>query len=285
MILGGAQLAVGAAAIFARYALAGAPPLAVAAARLCIAAAILLIVALLHRTRETPTRSHRIALWIAGVALAIHFATWIASLEYTTVAISTLLVAVTPFWTALYDALVLRRRYPIAVPLAFISGIAGLALVVSGAHSPPPQPGHAALGAILALAGSAAFAVYLILVRDVRAQLGTRTIITITYSAAAIVLVLAAAVGHQAPPSLHAYAAWGGIVGMALISQLLGHTGMNAALRWFSPSAVSFTNLIEPVIAALLAFWIFGETLSGLAVVGACVLLSSIGAVLWIAPD
>jgi drug/metabolite transporter (DMT)-like permease len=277
---------VGAAAIFARYALAGAPPLAVAAARLCIAAVVLLIIALLHHgSDETPTRAQRTTLWIAGVALAVHFATWIASLEYTTVAISTLLVAVTPFWTALYDAVVLRRRYPLAVPLAFISGIVGLALVVSGAHSQPPQPGHAALGALLALSGSAAFAAYLLLVRNVRIQLATRTIVTITYSSAAIVLLVAAAAARQPPPSLHAYTAWGGILGMALISQLLGHTWMNAALRWFSPSAVSFTNLIEPVIAALLAFLLFGETLSGLAVAGACLLLGSIGIVLWIAPD
>jgi drug/metabolite transporter (DMT)-like permease len=276
---------VGAAAIFARYALAGAPALAVAAARLCIAVAILLIVAVLHRSgREATTRRQRNLLWIAGVALAVHFGTWIASLEYTTVAISTLLVAVTPFWTALYDALH-GRRYPLVVPLAFLTGIAGLAMITSGHHSPPPYPGHAALGAVLALAGSAAFAAYLLLVREVRADLTTRTIVTFTYSAAAVVLVTAAVAARESPPHLHAYAAWGGILGMALVSQLLGHTGMNAALRWFSPSIVSFTNLIEPVIAALLAWWIFGETLSAPAIVGACLLLASIGAILWIAPD
>jgi drug/metabolite transporter (DMT)-like permease len=277
---------VGAAAIFARYALAGAPPLAVAAARLCIAAAILLIIALLHRNaRGTATRAQRTILWIAGAALALHFATWIASLEYTTVAISTLLVSVTPFFTALYDGLVCKRRFPPIVPLAFAAGIAGLAMITSGHHSAPPHPGHAALGAALALAGSAAFATYLLLVREVRADLTTRTIVTITYSTAAIVLVVAAAAARDAPPSVHAYAAWGGILGMALISQLLGHTGMNAALRWFSPSVVSFSTLLEPVIAAVLAFLIFGETLGSLAIAGACLLLASIGAVLWIAPD
>ena len=276
---------MGAAAIFARYALAGAPPLAVAAARLCIAALMLLLIAAVHRTRETPTRAQRTVLWIAGAALAVHFGTWIASLDYTTVAISTLLVSVTPLWTALYDALVRGRRYPIAVPLAFVGGIVGLALITSGKHSPPPVPGHAVLGAALALAGSVAFAAYLLLVREVRAALGTRTIVTHTYTAAALALVVAAATAHQAPPGMHAYSAWGGIIAMALISQLLGHTGMNAALRWFSPSAVSFSTLLEPVFAAVLALVIFGETLSALAVAGACVLLASIGAVLWIAPD
>ena len=276
---------MGAAAIFARYALASAPPLAVAAARLCIAAAILLIVAALHRSTRTTTRAQRSLLWIAGGALALHFATWIASLDYTTVAISTLLVSVTPMWTALYDALVRRRRFPLVVPLAFLSGIAGLAMVTSGHHAAPPHAGHETLGAILALAGSAAFAAYLLLVRQVRADLTTRTIVTTTYSTAAIVLVVAAAAAHQAPPNVHAYAAWGGIIAMALISQLLGHTGMNAALRWFSPSAVSFSTLLEPVFAAVLALLIFGETLSGLAIAGACLLLASIGTVLWIVPD
>ena len=277
---------MGAAAIFARYALASAPPLAVAAARLSIAAAILLIVAALHRsTHATTTRAQRGLLWIAGGALALHFASWIASLDYTTVAISTLLVSVTPMWTALYDALVRRRRFPLVVPLAFLTGIIGLAMVTSGHHVAPPHAGHETLGAVLALAGSAAFAAYLLLVREVRADLTTRTIVTTTYSTAAIVLVVAAAAARQAPPNVHAYAAWGGIVAMALISQLLGHTGMNAALRWFSPSAVSFSTLLEPVFAAVLALLIFGETLSGLAVAGACLLLASIGTVLWIAPD
>ncbi len=277
---------MGAAAIFARYALAGAPPLAVAAARLCIAAAILLIVAALHRsTNEATTRAQRGMLWIAGVALAVHFGTWIASLDYTTVAISTLLVSVTPLWTALYDAVVRGRRYPLVVPLAFLTGIAGVAMITSGQHSPPPQSGHAVLGAVLALAGSAAFAAYLLLVRAVRAELTTRTIVTNTYTSAAVVLLAAAAIAHQAPPSVHAYAAWGGILAMALISQLLGHTGMNAALRWFSPSAVSFSTLLEPVFAAILALLLFGETLSALAIAGACLLLASIGTVLWIAPD
>ncbi len=277
---------MGAAAIFARYALAGAPPLAVAAARLCIAAAILVIIAALHRrTRQTTTAGQRKLLLCAGVALAVHFGTWIASLEFTTVAISTLLVSVTPLWTALYDVLVRGRRYPLVVPLAFLAGIAGLAMITHGAHSPPPQPGHALLGAGLALAGSAAFAAYLLLVREVRADLTTRTIVTMTYSTAAVLLVVTAAAAHQAPPNVHAYAAWGGIVAMALISQLLGHTGMNAALRWFSPSAVSFSTLLEPIFAAVLALLIFGETLSALAIAGACLLLTAIGTVVWIAPD
>lgn len=277
---------MGAAAIFARYALLGAGPLAVAALRLSLASAVLLGIGAIFRERAAPiSRTHRSILIAAGVALALHFATWIASLEYTTVAVSTLLVSTSPLWTTLYDAVARGRRFPLVVPVAFIGGIAGLALVTSSNHSPSPHPGHAVLGAALALGGSAAFAAYLLLVRDVRAALSTRAIVTTTYTTAAIVLVVAALVAHQPPPALSSYGAWGGILAMALISQLLGHTGMNAALRWFSPTAVSFSTLLEPVIAAALALVLFGETLSGAAIAGALLLLGSIGAILWIAPD
>ena len=282
-MLGGAQLAVGAAAIFARFALQGAAPLAVAASRLCVAAAILLVItafAWRHRLRTLPTRRQALQLGVAGVALAAHFGGWIASLEYTTVAASTLLVATTPMWTALYDAWARRRAPSPAVLTAFVVGGAGLIAIVGFNKTPPPIAGHALLGALLAIAGSLAMAVYLIVVRELRETLGTRTIVTRTYLWAAIVLIAAAAIAHQAPPALSDAPAWGGILGMALVSQLLGHTAINASLRWFSPSAVSFTNLIEPVVAAVLALFIFGEALAPAAIAGGVVLLIAIGIVL-----
>ncbi len=283
-MLGGAQLAVGAAAIFARYALAAAGPLAVSAARLCIAAAVLLLVALV-RPGHTVSRRQGLQLAFAGAILALHFAAWIASLEDTSVAVSVLLVSTAPLWNALYDVVVLRRRFPWTVPAALATGLAGLALVIAQKHVPAPHPGHEALGAVLALVGAMAFAGYLIAVRDVRDQVGTRSTVTVTYGVAAVLLTAAAALAHQPPPPAAATAAWGGILAMALISQLLGHTAMNASLRWFSPTVVAFSTLIEPVIAAIAALLLFGETLGPVAVFGALVLLGSIGTVLWTVPN
>ncbi len=276
-----AQLAVGAAAIFARYALEGAGPLAVAAARLAIAAIVLVAISAFRRARtRLHTRRERTIFVFAGFALALHFATWIWSLEYATVAISTLLVASTPIWTALYDALVRKRPLTRLATAAFASGAIGMALVVGFNRTLPPHPGHAVLGAVLALTGAMAIGAYFILVREVRASFGTRTIVTRTYGWAAIGLVLAAAGMRQAPPSIHATSAWAGIIAMALVSQLLGHTALNASLRWFSPSAVSFATLLEPVFAAILALIVFGEAISPVAIVGAAILLGSIAIVL-----
>ncbi len=281
LILVGAQLAIGAAAIFARYALSGAGPLAVAAARLAIAALILgSIAALLRKPLRKHTPRERAIFICAGVALAMHFATWIWSLEYTTVAVSTLLVASTPAWTAMYDAIVHRRRLSRASLGAFLVGAAGLVMVVGFDRTAPPHPGHQLAGAGLALSGSVAIGAYLILVREIRDDFGTRAIVTRTYGWSAAVLVAAALLARQPPPPISAGAAWGGIAAMALISQLLGHTGINASLRWFTPSAISFASLLEPVFAAVLALMLFGEAVSPAAVAGGLLLLGSIAVVL-----
>ena len=282
VILGGAQIAVGAAAIFARWALGGADPLAVSAARLAIAAVLLLGAAIFMRAKAArkPTRRENVILSFGGLALAIHFSTWIWSLEYTTVAISTLIVTSTPIWTALYDMLVLKRPLSRLATLAFATGIVGMAMVVGFDTTAPPVAGHQFLGAALAFVGSLAIGAYFILVREVRGALGTRAIVTRTYSWAALALVLAAAIAHQPPPPLHATVAWSGILAMALISQLLGHTALNAALRWFSPSAIAFATLLEPVIAAILALVLFAEAVAPLSIVGGVILLASIGVVL-----
>lgn len=273
-----AQIAVGSAAIFARFALTGAGPLAVSASRLTIAAIALLALAAIRRPAQSnkPSRRERIIFAFAGLALAIHFAAWIWSLQYTSVAISTLLVATTPIWTAAYDALARGLRLSALAFFSFAVAAAGLVMIVGYSIAPPPVPGHADLGAALAVAGAIGIAAYFILIREVRASFGTRAIVTQTYTWAAIVLIAAAIAAHQPPPPLSDTAAWGGILAMALISQLLGHTAMNSALRWFSASAVAFTTLVEPIVAALLALAIFGERLTGIAVAGGLLVLGAI---------
>ncbi|MDQ2662824.1 MAG: DMT family transporter [Candidatus Eremiobacteraeota bacterium] len=277
-LLAGAQAAVGAAAIFARYALHDAKPLAVSAARLSIAALVLLIIALVRRERAGAPVSRRTTwhLVFAGLFLAAHFATWIASLDYTSVALSTLLVATTPIWTSLYDAIAKRRAPAPGVFVALGLGGAGLGLVVGLGGAPAPLPGHGVLGAVLALTGAFAMAAYFVLVERVRHVISTRGIVTRTYGVGALALVLATTAAHQGLPPLGDYAAWAGIAGMALVSQLLGHTALNSALRFFSASTVAFSSLFEPVIAAILAFFLFREALPPWSLAGAALIFAAI---------
>jgi drug/metabolite transporter (DMT)-like permease len=276
----GAQLAIGAAAIFARFALTGTGPLWASTLRLAIAAAPLVLLALLSG-KARPGRKAEFAFFGAGIALAVHFGAWLASLLYTSVAVSTLLVCTSPIWTGLYDALVLRvpvaRSFLAAVALAAV----GLGLVASERTSPAPQPGHTIEGAALALLGSLGIGAYLLIVRAAGprpdgTRMATRDIVARTYSWAAIALLPLALLSGGGPPAVTDATAWLGILAMALVSQSLGHTGLNAALRDFTPSAVAMSTLLEPVFAAALAAAIFRETLSWQAAAGGGLVLAAI---------
>jgi drug/metabolite transporter (DMT)-like permease len=293
--LAGAQLAIGAAAIFARYALLGAGPIAVSALRLALAALAAIVLA---RGFAQLSFRREVAFACAGLALAVHFATWIGSLLYTSVALSTLLVTTTPVWTELFD-IVRERRAPSRTYVAALAcALAGVA-TIAFAHPavPAPIPGHAPFGDVLALAGGIALGIYLFVVRDAGApagagsdsgsrggrgtdRLGTGQIVARTYAWAALALVAASAVLHQGPPPLADARAWAGILAMAFVSQLLGHTALNAALRDFTPSIVAFSTLLEPVAAALLAAAFFHETVTLQAALGALLVLAAVGVTL-----
>jgi len=277
-----AQLAIGAAAIFARFALTGAGPLAVSALRLALAALPLLALAALAPGRVRLSLRREAAFALAGLALALHFAAWIASLLYTSVAISTLLVTTTPLFTETYDALAERRAPSRAYVVALVLAVAGVAAIALQHSTPAPVPGRAALGNALALGGAVAIAAYLLLVRGAGARpssgtpLPTRQIVARTYGWAALVLTLLALFAHQAPPALSNLTSWFGILAMALVSQLLGHTALNAALRDFSPSVVSLTTLLEPLVAALFAAALFREALSPQTIAGGILVLAAV---------
>jgi drug/metabolite transporter (DMT)-like permease len=269
-----AQLAIGAAAIFARFALVSGGPLAVSFARLTIAAVPLLGIAALRGRLRPVGGATEVRLALAGLLLAMHFATWIASLGRTSVAISTLLVCTTPVWTELY-AVVRRRRIDTFATLSVAGALAGVALVVGA-----PDRANTPLGIGLALAGAVAIAGYLLVVRGVDKRVDTLAVTARTCTFAALFLGVAVLVSGDHLPPLGDGRAWGGIVAMALVSQLFGHTALNAAVRVLSATFVSTVTLLEPVIAGLLAAWIFGERLGATTALGALVILIAIAAAL-----
>lgn len=268
---------IGAAAIFARFALEGAGPLAVSYLRLGIAALAVLAALAVRGPRTRLPGRVEILLAIAGVALAIHFATWIGSLQFTSIAIATLLVCTSPIFTGIYDAFVLRRAPSARFWLALAFGTIGMVLIVSAKTTPAPIPGFALAGDALAVLGAIAMAAYLTLVRVVRAGTPTLVVVSRTYTWAALALIPAALLTGQGPPAVTDATAWFGLLAMALVSQLLGHTAINASLRHFTPTAIGFSTLLEPVIAAVFGAIVFGESLGATTLAGGLALLVAIG--------
>jgi drug/metabolite transporter (DMT)-like permease len=266
-----AQVAIGAAAIFARFALAGGGPIAVSALRLVIAAVPIAALAAVRGAYRRPERRTDVRLALAGLALAIHFACWIASLRYASVAVSTLLVCTTPIWTEAF-AIARTRRVRGTVLASIVCALAGVAIVIG-----VPNRTDTPLGIGLALAGAVAIALYLLLVRASHLRYGTLSIVARTYPVAAVVLLGATFALRDPIPAATDVHAWSGIVAMALISQLFGHTALAAAVRTLSATLVATVTLLEPVIAGLLAALIFSERLAPSTIGGAGVVLAGIG--------
>lgn len=270
LIVALAQLAIGAAAVFARFALVSGGALAISFARLSLAALVVVAVAAGRGALRPIDRASEARLFAAGLLLALHFATWISSLRFASVAISTLLVCTTPVWAEL-AAVIRRRRFDGQAAASIAVALAGVAIVV-GAPGPANQP----IGIALALIGAVAFAAYLIAVRGTDVRHGTLAITSRTYTYAALALGAATlATGDRLPPATDGRA-WGGIFAMAFVSQLFGHTALNAGVRVLGATLVSMFILLEPVIAAVLAAWLFGERLGVQTAFGALLVLAAI---------
>ena len=192
---------------------------------------------------------------LAGVLLALHFAAWIPSLSFTTVASSVALVSTMPVWAALIAH---RRGEPvargtwtgIAVALAGVLVLTGVDLSISG---------RALFGDLLALAGGMLAAAYVTVGADVRRTVSTGAYVTSCYAVAAAVLLGVCFASGQALAG-YDVTTWLYLAGMVVGPQLLGHTLVNRLLQTISPTVVSVAVLFEIVGATVIARLWFGET-------------------------
>jgi drug/metabolite transporter (DMT)-like permease len=279
LVLAAGVLAISFGSILVRLATAAAgfesPGLSLVISALRLTAASLLLLPAWRALRET--RLERGA-WayavLAGVLLAVHFATWITSISLTSIAVSTTLVNTNPLWVALIAWLWLGQR-PSALTLTGIAvAFAGGVVIALGGSS---NPGHnPALGNLLALLGALAASCYFLLGREAqRRGFGIGLYAVVAYSTAAAVLLLLPPLFQSGftgyPPMFYLW-----VLLMALIPQLVGHTSFNWAVRWINPVIVTLVILLEPIGASLLAFALFGELPGAQVLTGALVMLSGV---------
>lgn len=273
--------AIGWAAIFFRLA-GDASPLFASALRLAIAALLLApVVARAARAGRIGPRVRRAAA-IGGALYALHFGSWVASLQYTSVASSVTLVTATPLLLA-GIGMVRRRDRPSARQGIGIA-IATCGVAIIGA-SDAGGGGGALFGDLLALVGAVAMALYLLVARELGEALDPAAFAGMAAGVGAIVLAIAS--GIAAPLGMAIAVPGAGalfwIAMSALVPQLVGHTLLTRALRRATPTVVGLATCSEPVLSTLLAVPILGErpgaaVLFGCAVTIAGVLTGVIGA-------
>lgn len=210
---------------------------------------------------------------VSGAFLALHFAAWFTSLNFTSVASSTVLVTTHPLMVLAFGYVVWNERVrPVALAGVGLA-VAGAALVGWGDFAGGPE---ALFGDLLALLGAAAVGGYFLVGRVVRRRVDILAYAVLTYGVAATFLCVAAVAFGQ---PLRGFSAgdWLIFAALAVFPTILGHTLINWALRYLSASVISVSILGEPIGASLLAWLIWQQLPGAVTLLGGVVLVIGIG--------
>jgi drug/metabolite transporter (DMT)-like permease len=201
--------------------------------------------------------------------LGLHFAAYISSLAFTSIAAATVLATSTPIWVALASPIVLQEHLTRRLRLGIVLALSGSLLIGLNSGGEGARP---LLGNALALSAALTGAVYVLIGRRLRPQLSLVSYTTLVYGAAAVTLLLMTAIaGHALTGySIQTYIL---ILLMALFPQLLGHSSYNYALAFLPAAFVSVAIISEPVGATILGFLIFGEVPGILTVAGGTLII------------
>ena len=269
-------IAVSASSVLIRNAQTAAPSLVIAAYRMTIASLVVVPVALWRYQNEL--RKLRATEWLlaaaSGAFLALHFAAWVTSLEYTSVTSSVVLDATSPMWVAIGSWLLLRERLTRPVIFGLIVAVAG-SLVIGLGDMTQGASSASLLGNSLALLGALMVTGYWLIGRRVRGSLSLVPYVAIVYSMAAVVLLIMVA-GAPQPVTGYDTTTYVWLVLLALVPQLVGHSSFNWALARLPAVFVAIATLGEPIGATVFAYFLLSESPTTIRMFGAALVLAGI---------
>ena len=208
----------------------------------------------------------------AGFFLAFHFILWFESLNYTSVASSTVLVTLQPLFAFLGTYLFFKEKFSKSALLSAALAISGSVVISWGDFR---ISGMALWGDLLALMACALVTAYLLFGQNVRKRLSLVTYTFIVYLMSTIVLFLYVLIkGEKLGP--YPGEEWIYFLLLAIIPTLLGHTLFNWSLKWLSTSTISMAILFEPIGASVLAYFLLGEAVILSQVIGGGIILLGI---------
>jgi len=253
---------------------AGMDTLAIATWRLILASTLLLPYTWATRRTEVKALSRRqvLLLAVSGAFLGLHFATWIASLGYTSVASAAVLVSMGPVFVGLGSWLFWGERPAPRVAAGIVLAAGGSILISWGDLGLGRDQ---LFGDLLALLGSIMVAGYLMIGRSVRGRLSLVAYVGLVYGAGMVTLLVVALLWRQ-PLFGFAPTAYAWVLALALGPQLVGHSTLNWALRYLSATFVSIVTLAEPIGSGLLAYALLGEAITASTAIGGALVLAGI---------
>jgi drug/metabolite transporter (DMT)-like permease len=250
----------------------GASVFAISAWRLGVASLILLPISVHRGALTSISKRNLLFSVVSGFFLSLHFILWIASLDYTSVASSVVLVSTSPIFVGLGARLFIHEPPSRLLKIAITLAVGGAAVIGWGDMR---LGGTALQGDLMAIGGAIMAAGYLLSGRRVRQEVPLSGYALMTYGTATILLLIVClAMGQPLGGfSLPDYV-W--LILLGLGPQLIGHTSFNWALEYLQASVVSIVTLGEPIGATILAYIIFGEALTLTKAVGGAIILVGI---------
>ncbi|OZM58723.1 EamA family transporter [Lottiidibacillus patelloidae] len=265
-------IAVSSSAILVK--LSSAPAPVIAFYRLFFSVVIMLPLFLIKYRHELKLITKRDWLFsaVSGVFLAFHFILWFESLNYTSVASSTVLVTLQPIFAFVGTYLFFKEKLKLQAILSGALGISGSIIVSWGDFA---ISGMALYGDFLALLACAMVTAYLLFGQTVRKRLSLITYTFVVYGICTFTLFLyVVTLQYELYP--YPQSDWLYFVLLAIVPTLLGHTLFNWSLKWLSTSTISMSILFEPIGASILAYYILGEMVLWTQVIGGGVIIIGI---------
>ena len=255
------------------------PAITIAAWRMILAAACMLAIA---KVRGVKFSGLGLRTWtgviLGSVFLAAHFAFWITSLKYTSVASSVVLVTTNPIFVGLLSWMVFKERHCLELILGILLSFAGSAVLAigdAGTRVLAAGGSKAVLGDGLALLGAIMASGYLMVGSRMRERMDLWAYTSLVYSGSAVLLaLLVPAMGL--PFTGFKTSSWISLAALAVVPQMIGHTTINWALKHLKASLVAIVILGEPVGASILAFFLLGEHIGTVQALGMMMIFAAI---------
>lgn len=209
---------------------------------------------------------------ISGICLAVHFTSWFESLKHTSVASSTAIVCTEVIWVSIGYCLFMKGKMTWKVIVCIAVMVIG-SMLIAFSDSMAGE-GHL-YGDVLAVVGAVSVAGYTLIGKEVRKVMTTTAYTYIVYSTCAIVLVAAVMIQGYGLSDFSPRTVGAGFF-LAVVSTILGHSVFNWCLKYLSPSFVSGSRLCEPVVASMMAVFLFQEIPTAMQVIGGAVVIGGV---------
>lgn len=270
-------MAFGVSPILVRFA-SGVSPIALAAYRTIFAAVLLIPVWIISKQKKNASQAYnRKQKWMgafAGLCLGIHFTLWIASLSYTTVASASVLVTIHPIILIIVEGVFMKRHFHKLTWTGVFVAFAGSALLGMADEHAIDSFAHPLFGDFLAISAACVFVVYFLIGQNLRQHSTWIDYVFRVYTFAALAC-LGFVLIFRISMDVGTVAILVGL-GLAIGPQIIGHGSINYAVKYVSPTILATMILAEPLLATVLAYWIFGEIPSLLSLVAMTVIMTGV---------